>query len=135
MKLVLYLFLWAIGTLHINHVDTDPPFSLVVFEGSDWCTNCIKLEHNILSNTQFLDYLNENNISLDRIDFPRWIKQSKEIVEKNNALAEQFNFQGEFPTIILVSSDSTEYVQIAHHNKISPEDITTQIEKYLSNSK
>lgn len=136
MKVFLYLFLFVFGSLEVDSIEPETSFSLIVFEGSDWCTNCIKFEHNVLSNPEFIEYLKLNNISLVRIDFPRWEKQSKEVIKKNNNLAEQYNFQGDFPTVILSRSDSSDYIKLAHHNKITPDEFTGQIENYfLSNSK
>lgn len=136
MKVLLYLFLFAVSSIQSNYTEPELSFSLIVFEGSDWCTNCIKFDKNILSNSEFQQFMQENNITLQRVDFPRWTKESEEDIQKKNDLAEQYNFQGDFPTLILTNANTSDYIQLTHHNRISIQELTGQIEKYfLSHSK
>lgn len=123
------------GNFQALNLDPKPQYKLVVFQGSDWCSNCIKLENNILSDSDFIQYLEKNNITLDRIDFPRWIKQSKEVIEKNNAIAEQYDFDGNFPTIILTTKESERFFKISQENFSSSDEFKKQIDKHLSTTK
>jgi len=72
------------------------------FSGSDWCHWCIKLDKDILSKQEFIDYA-EKNLVLLKIDFPKRTRQSKELIAHNEALARKYNVRG-FPTVVLLNS-------------------------------
>lgn len=90
---------------------------LYVFEGSDWCTHCARLEKNILTNEAFLKEIGLLNIKLERIDFPQRAKLSPEIKKYNDKIAEKFGFDGTFPTLILAGMDSEKARKIIYHNE------------------
>ncbi len=76
----------------------------MVFSGSDWCANCIRFDKQIMQDTAFKNFLNNNLLFLN-VDFPQRIKQSFPLKKQNEVLAEKYNPDGIFPTLILLSSD------------------------------
>ena len=99
---------------------------LVEFTGSDWCPACIAMRKNVFSKTEFLTGAAKNFILVE-LDFPRGDKEAakkdepgvefeksrefqraKELVEKNQPLAEKYKIQG-FPTVILLDADGKEF--------------------------
>ncbi len=76
---------------------------LVDFTGSDWCIWCKRLDNEVFSKDEFINYANENLV-LVKIDFPQNIDQSVATKYYNQQLAQKFGVQG-FPTIILLKSD------------------------------
>lgn len=133
MKIIFILSIW-IFSFASNSLE-NPPYEIVIFEGSDWCVNCIRLEENILSNPQFEAYIKEQNISLKRIDFPRNLKQSKETIKENNTLAEKFQFEGDFPKIILSSMESPDFVELDYNNKMSLKDFIEDLNELIEEEK
>ncbi len=91
---------------------TQSDYLFLVFEGSDWCTNCRQLEKDVLSQEAFTQFLTEKGIQLQKIDFPQRKKQSKEEKEANAELAERYQFNGTFPTMILSRTDAPRYQRI-----------------------
>ncbi len=79
---------------------------IMVFSGSDWCAPCIKLDHEIWMQEEFIEYANQHFIML-RVDFPKRSKGkiTKEQKEKNELLAEQFNPNGVFPYVLVLDGD------------------------------
>lgn len=79
---------------------------ILVFQGSDWCAPCIKLEKEIWSSDEFKDYAKDNFILL-KADFPRKKanKLTDEQQEKNNKLAEKYNKQGFFPLVVVLDKN------------------------------
>lgn len=79
---------------------------LMNFSGSDWCANCIRLEKAVFTTDTFLTYSKDKFILL-RLDFPQRSKNklSEEQTKDNEALAEKFNPSGEFPLVIILSTD------------------------------
>lgn len=75
---------------------------ILVFQGSDWCTPCIKLSKNIWSSEEFIRYSQGNYIML-MADFPKKKenKLSKEQQEKNNKLFEKYNVSGAVPFVVI----------------------------------
>lgn len=78
---------------------------LLVFSGSDWCKPCIQLHQELFEKQEFIDYANEHLILL-KADFPYKKKNqlSKEQTAHNEALAEKYNPNGEFPLAIFIDS-------------------------------
>ncbi len=78
---------------------------LLLFSGSDWCSNCIKLKADVFDNEEFKVLQNEK-FAMYIADFPR----TKKTVENqrtldNEMLADRFNSKGQFPLILLLDSD------------------------------
>lgn len=93
------------------------PIILYVFSGSDWCTNCIKLERRVLSDSLFLEKLVRHDLKLEKIDFPQRRKLAAEVKKYNESIAEKFGFNGVFPTLILFSSLSGKHKFITYENE------------------
>jgi protein disulfide-isomerase len=85
---------------------------LVDFTGSDWCGWCIKLENEVFSKQEFIEYANENLI-LVKLDFPRAIKQTTETKMYNSNLASKYGIRG-YPTILLVNSEGEVLAQTGY---------------------
>ena len=73
------------------------------FTGSDWCSWCKKLNKEVFSKQEFLDYAKDNLVLLE-VDFPNSKPQSKELKKVNEALQKKYNVEG-YPTLIILDSD------------------------------
>ena len=80
---------------------------LIDFTGSDWCGWCIKLDQEVFSKQEFLDYAGKKFVLVE-IDFPRKEKLSDEQKKQNEALAKKFGVEG-FPTIILTDAKGRKF--------------------------
>lgn len=76
-------------------------YVLVDFSGSDWCGWCIKLDKEVFSKEEFVNYADENLI-LVLVDFPRSKEQPEQQKAANNALAKKYGIQG-FPTVLILN--------------------------------
>ncbi len=90
---------------------------LYVFEGSDWCTNCARLEKKILTDSVFQREIGLLKVKVERIDFPQRAKLPSDIKEYNDRIAEKFGFDGTFPTLILVRMDTDRHRRFYYHNE------------------
>lgn len=97
---------------------------LLVFQGSDWCAPCIKLDREIWSSDEFTNYSKEHYI-LVKADFPRRKKNQleSELQEKNNKLAEKYNPNGYFPLVVIMDKEGhvlgkTGYKKVTPHEYI-----------------
>lgn len=79
---------------------------MMVFSGSDWCRPCIQLTREVFETAIFQEYATGNMILL-KVDFPRARKNRlpSELQQQNNTLAERWNPHGEFPLVVVFSSD------------------------------
>jgi Thioredoxin-like len=79
---------------------------LLNFSGSDWCGPCIILRRQILDDTVFLQ-MADTSLVLVNADFPRKKKDqlSPQQQSINNALADQYNADGQFPRTLLLNAD------------------------------
>ena len=74
-------------------------YVLVEFSGSDWCGWCIKLDEEVFSKPEFIEYAKANLICV-LLDFPRGKELPKAQKDANQALLEKFQVQG-FPTVLI----------------------------------
>ncbi|MCF6297410.1 MAG: thioredoxin family protein [Flavobacteriaceae bacterium] len=93
---------------------------ILVFQGSDWCAPCIKLDKQIWSTDEFKNYAKKHFVML-QADFPRSKKNklSKIQQEQNNKLAETYNKQGFFPHILILNNKGNVLGRTGY-KKISP---------------
>ncbi len=79
---------------------------ILVFQGTDWCAPCIKLENEIWNSEEFKNYAKDNFVLL-KAEFPRKKKNKllEEQQEKNNQLAEKYNKQGYFPLVVVLDKN------------------------------
>jgi protein disulfide-isomerase len=76
-------------------------YVLVDFSGSDWCGWCMKLDEEVFSRPEFIEYAKANLICV-LLDFPRGKELPKAQKEANQALLEKFQVQG-FPTVLILN--------------------------------
>ena len=90
---------------------------MLVFQGSDWCTPCIKLEKKIWQSEAFINYSNQKLI-LVKLDFPRKkVNQLDDLQKKhNNKKAEKFNPNGYFPLVVVMNSNGKVLDQFGYEN-------------------
>ncbi|MCK5867766.1 MAG: thioredoxin family protein [Mycoplasmataceae bacterium] len=95
---------------------------ILVFQGSDWCAPCIKLDKEIWSTQEFIEYANEHYVML-KADFPRKKKNAleKEQQEKNNKLAENYNKNGYFPFVVVLNNEGKVLNELGY-KKSNPND-------------
>jgi len=81
---------------------------VLVFQGSDWCAPCIKLDREVWSTEEFQN-LAKNHFVMVKADFPRKKanKLSESLTQQNAKLAEKYNNQGYFPLVVVLNSEGT----------------------------
>jgi thioredoxin-related protein len=89
---------WYTDVMKANEISTatgKPIFAL--FTGSDWCIWCKRLQNNVFSKPEFIEWAKKNVVLLE-LDFPRTKKLSPELTKQNQDLLQQFKVTG-FPTV------------------------------------
>ena len=96
---------------------------LMVFSGSDWCRPCIQMRQEVWNNPVFQEYARESLVLLE-LDFParKKNKLSPEQTAHNEALAEEYNPKGEFPTAVLIGPEGKEIAHFGYHPDLSAQD-------------
>lgn len=94
---------------------------VLVFQGSDWCAPCMKLDREIWSTKEFQDLASDSFIML-QADFPRrkQNKLSEEQQEHNNKLAEHYNTYGYFPYVVVLDAEGNQLGAMGYE-KSTPE--------------
>ncbi len=115
-----------------THISDKHTYELIIFEGSDWCSNCIRLEKNVLSKGDFTRFLETNEITLKKVDFPQKniLSENQKII--NNQIAEKYQFDGNFPTIVLSRTDIFKYERLQYDNQtveVLKKEILTQLKR------
>jgi len=78
---------------------------LLNFTGSDWCVWCKKLDADVFSKKEFVDYA-AKNLVLVELDFPAAKKLPADLATANNALKDKYSIEG-YPTLIALKPDNT----------------------------
>ena len=75
---------------------------MLVFSGSDWCSYCQLLEHEVLRTPEFETWSNDNVIKV-MVDFPQYASQSAEVALQNHNLKQRFagSLKG-YPTVLMI---------------------------------
>ncbi|MBS2098402.1 thioredoxin family protein [Carboxylicivirga linearis] len=95
---------------------------LMLFQGSDWCSVCMRLDKEILSTDEFLKKAKEQYVLL-KVDFPRRKANAlpKEQQEKNNRLFEKYNQKGYFPLVVILD-EKGDVLGETGYKKMSPDE-------------
>lgn len=104
---------------------------VLVFQGSDWCAPCMKLENEIWSTEEFKSYASTHYVML-KADFPKRSKNalSPEQQEKNNKLADTYNKNGYFPFVVLLDKSGKVLGTLGYKNT-SPKEYLELIDSFL----
>jgi protein disulfide-isomerase len=73
----------------------------LLFTGSDWCSWCKRLDREVLSTREFIDYAKEKLV-LVKLDFPRGFSLSAELQAQNEQLSQHYKVRG-FPTVVVLN--------------------------------
>lgn len=120
-------------SIGLSSFKNPPTYKLIVFQGSDWCKQCINFENNILSDSLVIEKMNSWQIEIEKIDFPQRKKLSKEQRNYNKKIADQYQFDGAFPTVIITKSDQADFSKIIYSQKDTSSDFLNKIKSALDN--
>lgn len=103
---------------------------ILVFQGSDWCAPCIKLDREIWSTEAFKKYAKDNYVML-KADFPRRKKNklSEKQTKANALLAEKYNKQGFFPFVVVLDSNG-KVLGESSYKKTTPENYIKELNAF-----
>jgi thioredoxin-related protein len=104
---------------------------ILVFQGSDWCAPCIKLDREIWSTETFKSYAAKHYVMV-KADFPRKKQNalSEEQTKSNAALAEKYNKQGYFPFVVVLDGDG-EVLGHSSYKKTTPENYIKELNAFI----
>lgn len=123
---------WFVDLGEAKEVATQKNVPIVlVFQGSDWCAPCMKLEREIWSSEEFINYSKEHYVLL-KADFPKKKGNalSAEQQAKNNALAEKYNQQGYFPLVVILDHNG-KVLGSTGYKKNSPKEYIEHLNSFL----
>ncbi len=105
---------------------------ILVFQGSDWCAPCIKLDREVWSTDEFKAYASEHFVML-QADFPRKPKNAlpKPQQEANARLAETYNTHGIFPLVVILDATG-KVLGKTSYKKMTPSEYITHLESFKS---
>jgi protein disulfide-isomerase len=106
---------------------TEKKLVLLDFTGSDWCGWCIKLNKEVFSQNEFIEYA-KKNLVLVEVDFPRKKQLSAAQKQANDALAKKYNIQG-YPTIIVLNGDGKKVGELGYQPG-GPKPFIAELDKF-----
>jgi thioredoxin-related protein len=100
---------------------------LMDFTGSDWCSWCKKLDAEVFTKSQFIDYA-KANLVLVQVDFPNSKPQSPELQKANKALQSKYKVDG-YPTLVVIKPDGTVVWQQVGYLAGGPPAVIAELDK------
>jgi len=85
---------------------------LMDFTGSDWCPWCIKLNKEIFSKPEFIEYAKKNLVPVE-IDFPNHKAQTRELKKTNQELQKKYKIEG-YPTVVVLDSQGNKVGELGY---------------------
>jgi hypothetical protein len=79
------------------------------------------MERQVLEDSLFLQSMEAAHIQIERVDFPQRKKLSADIVARNDSLAEHFQFEGIFPTVVIACNATERFSKATYHNETPAE--------------
>jgi len=143
MKKISFLILFLLSTSAIFAQDWTTNFEeakilaskknqniVLVFQGSDWCGPCIKLDHEIWSTDIFKEFSKSHFVML-KADFPRRKANQldSEQIQENTLLAEKYNPAGYFPFVVVLNSDGKVLGETGY-KKVTPTEYIVQLKAF-----
>jgi len=109
--------------------ENDLPIVLV-FQGSDWCAPCIRLDREVWATEAFRAYAETHFVML-KADFPRRKQNAlpPAQAEANARLAELYNKNGIFPMVVVLDAQGNVKGR-AGYERLSPEDYIKLLESF-----
>jgi thioredoxin-related protein len=104
---------------------------MIDFTGSDWCPWCIKLNKEVFSKPEFVEYAKKNLVPVE-IDFPRRKQQSAEVKKSNRDLQQQYKVEG-YPTVVVLNSDGKKVGELGYQPG-GPKPFIAELEKLKKKS-
>ena len=104
---------------------------ILVFQGSDWCAPCIKLDRQIWSTDAFKKYAKDNFVML-QADFPKRKKNalSESLTISNAKLAETYNKNGVFPFVVVLDANGNVLGETGY-KKTTPENYIKELNAFI----
>jgi thioredoxin-related protein len=110
---------------------TENKLVLVDFTGSDWCGWCIKLNKEVFSTPEFVQYAGKSLVPVE-IDFPNKKPQSAELKKANQALQKKYEIKG-YPTIVVLNGDGKKVGELGYQAG-GPKPFIQELEKLRGKS-
>jgi len=104
------------------------------FSGSDWCGPCIRLHREVFASAEFAAFA-DTALVMVNADFPRNKKnQLPDNQQKiNDALADKYNNDGDFPLTVLLNADGKVIKKWAGFPNGTVTDFITDIKNAINN--
>jgi thioredoxin-related protein len=106
---------------------------LLNFSGSDWCGPCIRLHKEVFASAAFIQFA-DTALVMVNADFPRSSKNQLPSKQQaiNDALADKYNSQGDFPLTLLLNADGKVIKQWEGFPKGSVDDFVFDIKTAIN---
>ena len=96
------------------------------FTGSDWCGWCMKLQKDILTTNEFVQYAKEHLVLVE-LDYPKSKPMSAELRAQNHMLQEKYAIRG-FPTVVVLDQTGKQVAKMVGYQKGGPGPFIAQIQ-------
>lgn len=105
---------------------------ILVFQGSDWCTPCIRLDREVWETEAFKSYASDHYVML-LADFPRRKQNAlpAEQAKANAALADRYNPKGFFPLVVVMDAEGKVLGETGY-KKLTPAEYIDHLNSIIS---
>lgn len=142
MKWLFLSWLGLMASLHPSHpyptleatlaqAEAQDQAVLLYFSGSDWCLPCIKFKRQVLADSAF-QAQTDGRLQVFVVDFPRQDSASAAHRAYKQQLAERYNPQGAFPSLLLLDARGEVLWRQGGYRNQSPTDLLAAWHPWLT---
>jgi thioredoxin-related protein len=118
---------WSTGVpAAVTKAKAEKKLVMLDFTGSDWCGWCIKLNKEIFSQPEFVEYAQKNLVAVE-LDYPQKKEQTAELKKANKELQKKYGIKG-YPTIVVLNGEGKEVGRLGYM-KGGPKAFIEELEK------
>lgn len=100
---------WESYTDAVSRAKKEGKYVCLFFTGSDWCIWCMKMQQQILSSSEFMQFANAE-LCMVEVDFPQKKPIEDSLRQQNRQLKSQFDVTG-FPTLVFINGNEEEVLR------------------------
>jgi len=101
---------------------------LIILTGTEWCKPCIKLEENVIEQTDFIEFANKNLVIFE-INLPKRLELTSKVAKDYHNFKTKYETNS-LPSLILVDEKGNEKTRITN-GRMSAAKVIDQIKQKL----
>jgi thioredoxin-related protein len=106
--------------------ETENKDILIILTGSEWCRPCVRMEKDVIEQTDFVDFANSSFVIFE-INLPKHLDLNSKVVKDYNYFKNKYQTNS-LPSLILVDKNGTEKTRITN-GRLSADNVIKKLKQ------